>query len=405
MRRRITAWLLMAAVFLGMFAVTDRAWAAQTEKEESGDVQEESALMEAPSGVLMEASTGKILYEKEKDAVRSPASITKIMTLLLIFDALEEGKLSMEDPVTTSAYAKSMGGSQVYLEEGEIQTVETMIKCIVIASGNDASVAMAEHLAGSEEAFVQRMNERARELGMEHTHFEDCCGLTDSKNHYTTAGDVALMSRELICRYPEILEYSSIWMDTITHETRQGTSEFGLTNTNKLVRSYEGCVGLKTGSTSLAKYCVSAVARRNGMTLIAVVMGAENYKIRFSDAAALLNYGFARCSLYQEENPEQEFSVDLRRGKEDQVSGVYEEPFVYVDTSGKSLDQVTKKTTLSDQVTAPVRKGETLGRTVYYLEGKAIGEAAIVAAQDVPKAQYPDCLEEVWKVWCSARAL
>ncbi len=405
MRRRITAWLLMAAVFLGMFAVTDRAWAAQTEKEESGDVQEESALMEAPSGVLMEASTGKVLYEKEKDAVRSPASITKIMTLLLIFDALEEGKLSMEDPVTTSAYAKSMGGSQVYLEEGEIQTVETMIKCIVIASGNDASVAMAEHLAGSEEAFVQRMNERARELGMEHTHFEDCCGLTDSKNHYTTAGDVALMSRELICRYPEILEYSSIWMDTITHETRQGTSEFGLTNTNKLVRSYEGCVGLKTGSTSLAKYCVSAVARRNGMTLIAVVMGAENYKIRFSDAAALLNYGFARCSLYQEENPEQEFSVDLRRGKEDQVSGVYEEPFVYVDTSGKSLDQVTKKTTLSDQVTAPVRKGETLGRTVYYLEGKAIGEAAIVAAQDVPKAQYPDCLEEVWKVWCSARAL
>ena len=215
-------------------------------------------LITSPHGVLMEASTGQIIYEKDMDARVKPASITKIMTLLLIFDELEKGTLHMEDQVVTSAYAKSMGGSQVFLEEGEKQSVETMIKCIVIASGNDASVAMAEHIAGSEGEFVRRMNERAAGLGMENTHFEDCCGLTESDNHYTSAHDVAIMSRELVIRYPKVLEYSSVWMENITHETDKGASEFGLTNTNKLIRSYDGCVGLKTGSTSVAKYCVSA---------------------------------------------------------------------------------------------------------------------------------------------------
>ena len=210
----------------------------------------------SPSVVLMESSTGQILYEKNADEQRSPASITKIMTLILIFDELEKGTLELTDQVTTSAHAKSMGGSQVFLEEGEQQSVETLIKCIVIASGNDASVTMAEHIAGSEPEFVSRMNARAKELGMEHTNFEDCCGLTDSSNHYTTAHDVALMSRELITHYPQILNYSSIWMEDITHVTRQGSKPFTLSNTNKLVRSYEGCIGLKTGSTSTAKYCV-----------------------------------------------------------------------------------------------------------------------------------------------------
>ena len=203
----------------------------QETKSSNGAVQ-----LAAPHGVLMEASTGKVIYEKEKDVRVSPASITKIMTLILIFDAVEQGKITMDEEVTTSAYAKSMGGSQVFLEEGEKQTVETLIKCIVIASGNDASVAMAEHISGSEEAFVQAMNHRAEELGMENTHFEDCCGLTESQNHYSSAYDVAVMSRELVVRYPKILEYSSVWMDTITHVTRQGSSEFGLTNTNKLIR-------------------------------------------------------------------------------------------------------------------------------------------------------------------------
>ena len=227
----------------------------------------DDTFVQAPSALLMEAGTGTVIYEKDPDTRRSPASITKIMTLILIFDALENGTLKMDDLVTTSAYAKSMGGSQVFLEEGETQDVETMIKCIVIASGNDASVAMAEHIGGSEQEFVRQMNERAAGLGMENTHFVDCCGLTDSTDHYTTARDIALMSRELITKYPKILEYSAIWMENITHVTRQGSKEFGLTNTNKLLRSYDGCVGLKTGSTSLAKYCVSAVASRNNITL------------------------------------------------------------------------------------------------------------------------------------------
>ena len=266
---------------------------------------EEEELITSPHGVLMEASTGQIIYEKDMDTQVKPASITKIMTLLLIFDELAKGNLHMEDQVVTSAYAKSMGGSQVFLEEGEKQSVETMIKCIVIASGNDASVAMAEHIAGSEGEFVKRMNERAAGLGMKNTHFEDCCGLTESDTHYTSAHDVAIMSRELVTKYPKVLEYSSVWMENITHETAKGASEFCLTNTNKLIRSYDGCVGLKTGSTSVAKYCVSAVAQRNGITLISVVMTAPDYKVRFSDAAAMLNLGFGSCKLYADSEPEE----------------------------------------------------------------------------------------------------
>ena len=255
-------------------------------------------LIEAPGAVLMEKETGTVIYSRDPDTRRSPASITKIMTLILIFDAIREGTLHLEDTITTSAYARSMGGSQVFLEEGETQNAETMIKCIVIASGNDASVAMAEHVAGTEQAFVDRMNERANDLGMKNTHFVDCCGLTESQEHYTTPYDIALMSRELISRYPEVLTYSSVWMEDITHVTRKGSSKFTLTNTNKLLRSYEGCMGLKTGSTSIAKYCLSAVAERNGITLIASVMAAPDPKTRFRDAATLLNYGFSKCTLY-----------------------------------------------------------------------------------------------------------
>ena len=214
--------------------------------------------IQAPSALLMEASTGQVIYEKDADTKRSPASITKIMTLILIFDALDSGKIKMTDEVVTSAHAKSMGGSQVFLEEGETQTVETMIKCIVVASGNDASVAMAEYIAGTEEEFVKMMNERAAGLGMTNTHFEDCCGLTDSPTHVTTARDIALMSRELINKYPQIHNYSTIWMENITHVTKQGTKEFGLSNTNKLLKMATNfnVTGLKTGSTSLAKYCL-----------------------------------------------------------------------------------------------------------------------------------------------------
>lgn len=381
-KRKIPAFVLSVLLF-----------ACPVRAETGGGEQE--ALIQAPHGVLMEASTGTIIYEKEKDTRVLPASITKIMTLLLIFDEIEKGNLKMEDSVITSAYAKSMGGSQVYLEEGEKQTVETMIKCIVIASGNDASVAMAEHICQSEEAFVKRMNERAEELGMENTHFEDCCGLTDSANHYTTAYDVARMSRELVVNYPKILEYSSIWMDTIIHETRQGTSEFGLTNTNKLIRGYEGCLGLKTGSTSAAKYCVSAVAKRKGITLISVVMTAPDYKVRFRDAAAMLNLGFGVCSLYTDEKEEKLPEILVKGGVRDTVSCAYKEPFHYLDTEGKALDKVEKKIVLKESVLAPVTKGAKAGEIQYYLDGEKIGSVAIVFCENIEKAGYWDYVKEI----------
>lgn len=351
-------------------------------------------LIEAPEGVLLEAKTGTLIYEKEKDQRRSPASITKIMTLILIFDALERGSLHMEDLVTTSANAKSMGGSQVFLEEGETQTVETMIKCIVIASGNDASVAMAEHISGSEQEFVKEMNARAAGLGMKNTHFEDCCGLTESENHYTTAYDVALMSRELITRYPGVLEYSSIWMETITHETRQGSKEFGLTNTNKLIRSYEGCLGLKTGSTSVAKYCLSAVAERDGITLISVVMAAPENKARFRDATAMLNYGFSKCSLYEDSEPQALPKLSVKKGKQKEVSLVYQHTFSHLSVDGSGHQEVERRLLLPKEAEAPVKKGETAGKMEYYMNGKLLGSVPILYGQSVLELSFFDCLEK-----------
>lgn len=358
---------------------------------------EGTELIQAPHGVLMEASTGTIIYEKDMDTRVKPASITKIMTLILIFDEIEKGSLHMEDEVITSAYAKSMGGSQVFLEEGEKQSVETMIKCIVIASGNDASVAMAEHIAGSEGAFVEKMNERAKGLGMENTNFEDCCGLTESDNHYTSAHDVALMSRELVTKYPKILDYSSIWMDTITHMTEKGTSEFGLTNTNKLIRSYDGCVGLKTGSTSVAKYCVSTVAVRDGITLISVVMTAPDYKVRFKDAAAMLNLGFGSCSLYVDENKKPLPNIAVEGGVKEELACDYEGTFRYLDTKGAALDQIEKKIKQKDKVKAPVKKGDLAGTAEYYLDGKKIGSVNLRFREGTKKAGYSDYVEKVWK--------
>lgn len=353
----------------------------------------------APSALLMEAGTGQVLYEKNADEQRSPASITKIMTLILIFDELEKGTISLEDEVTTSAYAKSMGGSQVFLEEGEKQTVETLIKCIVIASGNDASVAMAEYIAGSEADFVARMNERAAGLGMTGTRFEDCCGLTASAGHYTTARDVALMSRELVYRYPQVLEYSSIWMEDITHVTAQGTKPFTLTNTNKLIRSYDGCVGLKTGSTDAAKYCVSAVAERDGMRMIAVVMGAPDHRVRFADAASLLDYGFGSCRLYVDENAEELSPIPVEGSLKTEVHVGYAEQFRYLETEGRDLSAVSKTLELPELVTAPVRRGETAGRAVYTLDGEEIGSVAILYREDVDAARYGDYLKYILRAF------
>lgn len=386
-RRFLCVWLLVFSLFLPSSTA-----AAEETAELSGVV--------SPSYVLMEPETGTVICGKEKDTRRSPASVTKIMTLLLIFDSLEKGSLSLEDTVTTSAYAKSMGGSQVYLEEGEIQSVETLIKCIVIASGNDASVAMAEHIAGSEQEFVKMMNDRAAGLGMKNTHFEDCCGLTDSDGHYTTAYDIALMSRELILKYPEVLEYSSVWMETITHVTRQGSKEFGLTNTNKLIRSYDGCRGLKTGSTSKAKFCLSAVAERDGLSLIAVVMAAPDSRTRQKDASALLDYGFSRCRLYEDPDPGAIGELKVKNGISETVPLEYEGVFRYVDTKGGDLSGITRKTAIPDEVEAPVKKGEAAGELIYMKDGKELGSIRILYGGSVRKAEYGDCLREVLDLIC-----
>ena len=394
----ICVWIISFTILLTPLTARGQNESANESTQENSGQQTESAdLIQAPSGVLMEAQTGTVIYQKDSDTRRSPASITKIMTLILIFDALEKGNLKLDDIVTTSAYAKSMGGSQVFLEEGETQTVETLIKCIVIASGNDASVAMAEHICGSEQEVVRHMNERATELGMKNTHFEDCCGLTDSSNHYTTARDIAIMSRELITKYPKILEYSSIWMENITHVTKQGTKEFGLTNTNKLLRSYDGCVGLKTGSTSLAKYCLSAVAKRNKIILIAVVMAAPDYKVRFKDAASMLNYGFSRCSLYIDEKMQPLPEVPVKKGKEKSVPLVYEKQFQYLNTDGETIGKVEKKLRIHREVKAPLKKGSQAGEMIYFADGKELGRVRILYARTIGQATYLDCVKELLK--------
>lgn len=356
--------------------------------------------LQCVSAVLIEGSTGKIIYEKDKDKKLMPASITKIMTLLLIFEAIKKGKIHLEDKVTVSEHAASMGGSQVYLEPNESQTVDTMIKCISVASANDASVSMAEFVAGSEEAFVQQMNEKAKELGMENTHFLNCCGLDDdiTTGHYSTAYDIALMSKELITKYPEISKYSTVWMDTFTHVTKKGEKEFGLTNTNKLVRTYQGITGLKTGSTSKAKYCLSATAKRNGMDLIAVVMAAPEPKARFQEAARLLDYGFANCSIYQDEN--KEFinkEIPIEKGKKQNILVKPSKAFSYVQFSKESQEKITKKVQWTEPLNAPIQAGDEVGKIVYYKGKENIGTVSLLSLEKVEKATYIDYFQKIWR--------
>lgn len=334
----------------------------------------ENVEIESPAACLMELTTGKILYEKEADTRRSPASVTKIMTTLLIMEAIKSGKITLQDEVVTSAHAKSMGGSQVFLEEGEKQTVDTLLKCILVASGNDASVAMAEYIGGSEEAFVQKMNERAAALGMENTHFVDCCGLTDSDDHYTTPRDIAIMSRELLLNFPQIEQYTTIWMEDITHVTARGSSAFGLTNTNKLLRSYDGCIGLKTGSTGKAKFCVSAAAKRGDITL--------------------LNYGFGICRIYKDEEPPEAGEIKVTGGKKRNILCTYREPFSYLDTEGVDFSQIERKQIKEETLAAPVKQGEKAGELQYFLNGKQIGSVDILTTEEVQRAGFVDYFQE-----------
>lgn len=350
---------------------------------------EVSLSITAPSALLMEASTGTVIYEKNSHELLRPASITKIMTLILIFDALKNGQIALEDPVTVSEYAASMGGSQVFLEPGETQTVDTMIKCISVASANDACVAMAEHLCGSESEFVRRMNERSKGLGMNDTTFANCCGL-EAENHLTSAYDIALMSRELITKHPEIHNYCTIWMENITHTTTKGSTEFGLTNTNKLIKHYEYATGLKTGYTSLAKYCISATAKKDNMNLIAVIMAAPDAKTRSADATTLLNYGFAQCHIFSDENKDKLPSLKTEKGIEESVGLAYESPFFYLSTDGSDPNSIKKELHLPKSISAPVKKGEIAGKAVYLLNGKEVGSVNILYTNDVQAATYKD---------------
>ena len=389
MKKRIWIAFLCLIIFVTTFGLPQPSCAEET----TGGI-----LLTCPSAILMEASTKSVIYEKAPDERRSPASITKIMTAILIFDAIEAGKISLEDEVVTSAYAKSMGGSQVYLEEGEKQTVDTLIKCIMVSSGKDASVAMAEYIDGSESGFDQMMNERAASLGMENTHFEDCCGLTDSDNHYTTARDIALMALELIIHYPQIKSYTTIWMENITHVTMQGSKEFGLANTNKLLKQYPYTTGLKTGSTNKAKYCVCATANKDGVELIAVIMGCPNYKDRFTEAQSLLQFGYTTCKLYQDENPPELMPILVKGGIDKQVSAVYKEKFSWLFVSGEDFSNMEKMLT-TNELTAPIEKGEQIGTVTYRLNGKELGSIGIYAGESIREAKFLDYLLNIVLQW------
>jgi len=380
--------LIFTSVYAGMSRVTCIAQ-ERTQGENSG------IELKSPSAILMEASTGQVIYEKDADTSLHPASITKIMTLILIFDAIKDGKIGLDDEVTVSEYAASMGGSQVFLEAGEKQTVNTMIKCISMASANDACVAMSEYIAGTESAFVAKMNERAMGLGMNNTNFVNCCGL-DTDGHMSTARDIALMSRELITKYPQIHDYSTIWMDTIIHSTRRGDSEFGLTNTNKLIKQYEWATGLKTGSTGLAKCCLSASANKDGIDLIAVIMAAPDSKTRFAEAVNLLNYGFNTCDIYKDDGMPLLENIRISKGKKDYVNCRYEKEFSYMFINPVNHEDISKELHINENIAAPVYEGDTIGTLDYYYNGKKIGSVNVISSENIEKA---DFLTQIKKVF------
>ena len=351
----------------------------------------------AKSALLMDAATGTILYEQNAHEKLAPASVTKVMTMLLIMEAIDEGRIGWDDMVTASETAAAKGGSQIYLKVGETMTVTDMVKSIAVSSANDCACAMAEHIAGSEAGFVDQMNARAAELGMNDTHFVNCTGLDDDPNaaeHLTCAHDIAVMSRELLVNHPDIKKFTTIWMDTV----RNGT--FGLSNTNKLVRFYSGATGLKTGFTSNAGYCLSASAQREGMELIAVVMGSETSKDRFNACKSLLDYGFANYALVSPEVQNGEVGVKL--GTTGSVKAVpAEDPKLLIDKSQRST--VTTEMTLEETITAPVSKGQRLGTMTVKSGEQILAQIPMVAAEPVQKLTWGELFVKVLKQIAMAR--
>ena len=351
--------------------------ASQTEQETPPEVE-----LTAPSALLMDYETGKVLFEKNSHDVRPCASITKVMTLCLIFEAIESGKIDYDTIVTTSPIAASMGGSDIWLVEGEQMSVNDLIKAIVVVSANDAAVAMAECVSGTESAFVDEMNKKAKQLGMNDTTFKNCNGL-DEDGHVTSAYDVALMSRELM-KHDAIFNYTSIWLDYI----RDGATQ--LVNTNKLLKTYDGITGLKTGTTSKAGACISATAQRNGLNLISVILGAENTADRFTDAAKLLDYGFANFSSITPQLPDENIgTVEISKGMQTEVN-------VQCDINGKFLmrkgleENITSEIIIREDIEAPVAKGQELGRITYKCDDEILGEFPISATEDIAEINFKD---------------
>lgn len=390
--KRIISILLVLLIVSGIAFASEKEYSFDTD---DGDVDasvfEESEMtvtasdglgIAAPAAILIEKETGTVIYEKDADKQMQPASVTKVMTILLIVEAVECGKITLDDNVTVSAYAAGMGGSQIFLEEGEVMTVRDMLKSIVISSANDAAVAMAEHLAGTESAFAALMNQRAEELGMENTTFCNCTGLLDQPEHLTTARDIALMSAELI-KHDWIKEYTTIWMDTV----RNG--EFGLSNTNKLIRYYNGATGLKTGFTSTARYCLSATAERDGVEYIAVVLGCETSAERFENAKTLLSYGFSGFTLISTEPDEVLLPVKVTMGEADTVQpelSTTEKLLVSRNMVGK----LTKEIQIAEEVKAPVSEGDVLGELTVRSGEELLAEIPIIAGHGVKKLSLGD---------------
>lgn len=387
MKKRILAAVTAFFCFLAPFSVC-------AEEGDSSGLQ-----LQSKSAVLMDQATGKVIYEKNSHEAMPLASVTKIMTLLLIYEAQADGKFEWADSVQVSEHAAGMGGSQVFLEPGETQTAADMTKCITIASANDAAVSMAEFVAGTEEAFVVKMNERAKELGMADTVFVNACGL-DVDGHVSSAYDIALMSRELMNHFPEIKQYTTTWMDTITHKTKKGESEFGLTNTNKLIKWYEGATGLKTGSTSKALYCFSGTAERNGMGLIGTVMAAPDFKTRFQEVMKLLDYGFANYTIEKGYPVGQDMGkIPVEKGMQEGVNAVVKDEISVLMGKGSNAEWETK-TEMMPTVKAPIAQGSKVGEMIYTLDGKEVGRTDLIAGEAVEKANVHMMLQRMMKLWC-----
>ncbi len=353
--------------------------------------QEISIDVSAPSALLMDYTTGKILYEKNSHDQRPLASVTKVMTMLLAMEEISAGNLSYDDTITGSAHAKSYGGSTIFLDEGEQMSVRDIIKGIAVASGNDAAVALGEHISGSEEAFVQRMNQKAKELGMKDTNFVNCNGL-DADGHYSCAYDIALMSRELM-KYNDIFEFTTIWMDSL----RNG--QFTLSNTNKLVRFYEGATGLKTGSTSKAGFCISATAKRDNLHLICVIMGAETSKKRQADASTLLNYGFANYAINNYVQKDAEVAeLKVEKGISKTVKVITKDECSYLGSKNEKAEH-EKVIKLDKKIKAPVQKGDLAGSLVVNVNGKEFKKIDLICAESIEKVSYGYVLRELLTDW------